>query len=240
MCSPLFLVLGAQHLPNDTLNHTTSRVAATLNQASNACIRVGLDWGNGALQQTLEPFRVGRGAILNPTWVDTASVGLGITEGASDQGDPATTANEAECVLWPGSLGRWYQATYPYYVPPPSPVSWNGRTSEDYTWAVALSTYDYLDIEPARHAVGHLTTWGRAADRDRTRRKVPIREDASHPGYGMTDTRYTVGSTNTVVSTQGIAIVGRDVEALAHSSTDELPILSALDDYIPGLVGLEE
>ncbi|EPT04716.1 hypothetical protein FOMPIDRAFT_95402 [Fomitopsis schrenkii] len=224
---------------SDVRNHLANTPTAAPGQASNDCIRVGLSWMEGAFQQTLEPFRVSRGAILNPIWIDTPRVGLGIGDSLTTDGwRDSTRASEADCVLWPGSLSRRGQATSPYYIPPPSPVSFNGRSSEDYTWAVALSTYDQLNIEPARHATGHLTSWARAYEADREQR-----QESGRKGTGVAKTgsaaAHPPDQAAGVVPIMG-AIDGQGAEELARSPADDPSSLSDLGDLVPRLVGLDQ
>ena len=158
-------------------------------------------------------------------------MGISADQGNTGSGNDATVS-EADRVLWPGSLSRWGQATStaPFYVPPPSPVSFNGRSSEDYTWAVALSTYDHLEIESAKHATSHLTSWAVAYDADRRQR----REDGTDGGAAAA--MQLPNQETAALSTTGMVVGGWDDEVL--SPADDRSSLSGLSDFMPGLVGL--
>ena len=162
-----------------------------------------------------------------------SGMGLGANQGNTGECNDAAVS-EADRVLWPGSLSRWGQATStaPFYVPPPSPVSFNGRSSEDYTWAVALSTYDHLEIESAKHATSHLTSWAVAYDADRKQR----REDGRDGGAAAA--MQPPNQETAALSTTDMVVGGWGNELL--SPVDDRSSLSGLSDIMPGLVGLGE
>ena len=135
----------------------TPHAGAILNPVWVDTAQVGTGHVSGAHMHNLEQFRVTRGAILNPLWIDSPRVGLGYdASGTRARLEPFRSTHAP----WPRTLSRWSQATNAPYIPPPSPGRVHATGANDVDWAVALSTYDFLQLEEMKHSVHQLMSWG--------------------------------------------------------------------------------
>jgi len=187
----------------------------------------------------LEPFRVPRGAILNPVWVDTPGVGLGNVSGARPDLEPFRPSL-AEGAPWPDCLSRQRQATTaPPTRPPKSPVYDYGQ-SDDLDWAVAVSTYDHLEIEESKHAADFLTRWKRKSESLATQYEAQYRKVKNvveRAGEVLLEEIRMEDAPSLL-----LAPLKEDTsaEVADNTSSDDLQTPSKLDSIMPGLVGLGE
>ncbi|KAH9932458.1 uncharacterized protein B0H18DRAFT_1102267 [Fomitopsis serialis] len=191
--------------------------------------RVGFGHVDRAHTHMLEPFRVPRGAILNPVWIDTPGVGRGNVSGAradlepfrpslaEEAGDrsPAGASPKVSCVrLW--------------------------GASDDLDWAVALSTYDGLNIEETKHAVDFLSLWKRKSESLARRYEVQYRKATNvveRAGEVLLEEIRMEDAPSLL-----LASLEEDTSAEVVDNTwpDDFQTPSKLDSIMPGLAGLGE
>lgn len=202
--------------------------------------RVGLQHTTHPATHLLEPFRNG-GGILNPAWVDNPRVGQGQVVGAHAHLLEAFRLDPTRDPAYAGGLRRWGDRAAPRDVRPKSPIYEYGQ-SDDYDWAVALSTYDHLHLEDTRFAMDFLDVWkyeseilgelceagGRealAADERPDAEPILLKEVHLDETAGLL---------------LAMTCDATADERSGNTSSSGFPSLPVLDDVIPGLVGLGE
>ncbi|KAH9839112.1 uncharacterized protein C8Q71DRAFT_496659 [Rhodofomes roseus] len=202
--------------------------------------RVGLQHTTHTTTGLLEPFRNG-GDILNPAWVNNPCVGQGQVAGAHAHLLEAFRLDPTRDPAYAGGLCRWGDRAAPRGVPPKSPIYEYGQ-SDEYDWAVAVSTYDHLHLEDTRFAMDFLDMWKYESEvfrelNEKWVREALVADERPEEEPILLKEIHFDGSTGLLLAMAGDATAdGRS----GGTSSSEFPSLPVLDDIIPGLVGLGE
>ncbi|TFY58744.1 hypothetical protein EVJ58_g6222 [Rhodofomes roseus] len=203
--------------------------------------RVGLQHTMHTTTHPLEPFRNG-GDILNPAWVDNARVGQGQVAGTQAHLLEAFRLDPTRDPAYAGGLRRWGDRAAPRDVPPKSPIYEYGQ-SDEYDWAVAVSTYDHLQLEDTRFAMDFLDMWKYESEVFRELSEEWVREALIADDERSEEEPILLKEIHFGAST-GLLLAMADDATLNGGSGDTssggLPSLPVLDDIVPGLVGLGE
>ncbi|KAH9839091.1 uncharacterized protein C8Q71DRAFT_855738 [Rhodofomes roseus] len=200
--------------------------------------RVGLGHVERTDTKALEPFRVPRGAVLNPTWVDTSRVGLGQVSGGRADLEPFRTklADQA----WPG-LSKHIRPTMGTRIVIPTSPKYDYGQSDDYDWAVALSTYDSLNIEEGKHARDFFSQWQKDSElfgmwKDEWGRQARATEGVFEGEPELLMEQHLDEMPSLLFLSEE-----RSEEGAGGSPSNDVsmsPTSPLLDDIIPGMVGL--
>ncbi|TFY55539.1 hypothetical protein EVJ58_g8185 [Rhodofomes roseus] len=200
--------------------------------------RVGFGHVERTDTKALEPFRVPRGAVLNPTWVDTSRVGLGQVSGGRADLEPFRTklADQA----WPG-LSKHIRPTMGTRIIIPTSPKYDYGQSDDYDWAVALGTYDSLNIEEGKHARDFFSQWQKESElfgmwNDEWGRQARATEGVFEGEPELLKEQHLDEMPSLLFVSEE-----RNEEGEGGSPSDDLsmsPMSPLLDDIMPGLVGM--